>query len=165
MKIDLASGHTVLADDADLELLLPHSWYLSRASGSDRLYASARIRGTPIKVRMHRLLMNPEPGMVVHHINNNGLDNRRCNLMVTTQQVNTRFAFVSHHCVHRHGDRWRTQPRDKTGKQISLGMYETEEQAKAVVQNWQYRKMLELEARGDQESLHLAAAIEQRLTA
>ena len=46
MRIELASGHTVLADDADMELLLPHSWYLSQAGGSDRLYAAARIRGT-----------------------------------------------------------------------------------------------------------------------
>lgn len=28
MKIELISGHTALADDADAELLLPYSWYL-----------------------------------------------------------------------------------------------------------------------------------------
>jgi len=90
MRIELASGHTVLADDADMELLLPHSWYLSRAAGSNRLYAAARIRGTRLKVRMHRLIMDPPPGMVVHHINNNGLDNRRCNLEVVTTRQNLR---------------------------------------------------------------------------
>jgi len=164
MHIETTSGHTILADDADYPVLGGYSWWVNRAGGG-LLYAQARVPKSGKRVLMHRLLMDPPSDLVVHHKNNNGLDNRRSNLMVTTQQVNTRFAFVGPHCVHQQGARWRAQPRDETGKQISLGMYDTEEQAKAVVQNWQYRKMLELEAKGDEESLHLAAAIEQRLTA
>ena len=92
MQIELASGHTVLADDADKELLLPYSWHLNRTGGG-RLYVSARVRGDgpPYKrIKMHRLIMDPSPGMVVHHKNNNGLDNRRCNLEVVTTRQNLR---------------------------------------------------------------------------
>lgn len=38
---------------------------------------------------MHRQIMTPEPGLVVDHINGNPLDNRRENLRVVTQQVNS----------------------------------------------------------------------------
>jgi len=39
---------------------------------------------------MHRMIMQPPEGMVVDHINGNGLDNRRCNLRICTQEQNAR---------------------------------------------------------------------------
>jgi hypothetical protein len=39
---------------------------------------------------LHRFITNAPPGMVVNHINNNQLDNRRCNLEVCTQKHNMR---------------------------------------------------------------------------
>jgi hypothetical protein len=167
MRIELTSGHTVLADDADLELLLSYSWHLHRTPGCSRLYAQARLRGSgrPYKrIKMHRLLMSPPDGFVVHHINNNGLDNRRCNLQVTTQRVNIRHAYKSG-TVHFQGGRWRAVARDEAGKRISLGMYETEDRARAVLQNWNYRKMLELEESSDQSVRDLAAVIANNLEA
>ena len=37
---------------------------------------------------MHRLLMNFPSGMVIDHINRNGLDNRRANLRIVTNRQN-----------------------------------------------------------------------------
>jgi hypothetical protein len=167
MKIETASGHTILADDADQDLLSYFSWYASKQSGG-RFYAHARIRGVGApypRVSMHQLLLVPPKGMVVHHKNNNGLDNRRCNLMVTTQKVNTMYAHINAKCVHRDGEYWRAQVRDETGKQVSIGVYNTEKQALIAVKNWKYRKMLELEAIGTSEAMQIAEALEQALLA
>lgn len=41
------------------------------------------------RIHLHRLLTNCPDGMVVDHINYNGLDNRKCNLRVITQGANT----------------------------------------------------------------------------
>ncbi len=133
MRIELTSGHTVLADDADLELLLPYSWHLCKNSNG-RLYASARIRGAgpPYRrIKMHRLIMGDPPGMVVHHINNDGLDNRRCNLEVTTNRQNIQY----HHdgiggaYFDKQNQKWRSILRDNSGKRVSLGMFQSETDA------------------------------------
>lgn len=39
-------------------------------------------------VRLHRLLMNTSPTQLVDHINNNPLDNRRCNLRIVNKSQN-----------------------------------------------------------------------------
>lgn len=165
MRIETASGHTILADDADYPLLWKYTWYASKCGGG-RLYAHARVPRSGKRISMHRLLMNPPTDLVVHHKNNNGLDNRRSNLQVTTTRVNIRHAHegIAGHHLDKKSGRWRSTVRDETGNRISLGMYDTEEQARAVVQNWNYRKMLELEAIGTAEALHLAEVIENNLT-
>lgn len=67
---------TVLIDDEDHRLLKHFNWFLCNG------YAAAQ------KVYLHRVIMDPEPGMVVDHINRNKLDNRRENLRVVTHQEN-----------------------------------------------------------------------------
>jgi hypothetical protein len=39
---------------------------------------------------MHRIIMNPLDGLTVDHINNNKLDNRRCNLRICSISENAR---------------------------------------------------------------------------
>ena len=87
LGIRTASGHVIFADEADASQLGAYSWYVNKSRG--KLYAQARGDGK--KVSMHRLLMNPPKGAVVHHINGNGLDNRRENLEVTSQRQNMRY--------------------------------------------------------------------------
>ena len=82
--IPLTQGQYAMVDAQDYERVSRCKWCLSRSG--DRLYAQRRSRGKTI--RMHQVIMNPPQGMVVDHINGNGLDNRRCNLRICTRLQN-----------------------------------------------------------------------------
>jgi hypothetical protein len=83
--IPLTQGQHAMVDAEDYERVNRHKWCLSRSG--NQLYAQRRCRGKTI--RMHQFIMNPPRGMVVDHIDGNGLNNRRCNLRVCTQRQNT----------------------------------------------------------------------------
>jgi hypothetical protein len=102
MRIDTHNGFTILADDADYELLSRYNWHCQKKGENAYAYARLRSKGRgtgPGKiVSMHRFLMKPDPDLVVHHRNGNGLDNRRENLQVTTTRVNIRHAHIKLKC-------------------------------------------------------------------
>lgn len=86
ISIPLSRGQTAIVD-ADDAAVLAHSWHahpIQRATGG--FYASARINGRT--VYLHRLLTNAPKGMLVDHINGDGLDNRRANLRLCTTREN-----------------------------------------------------------------------------
>jgi hypothetical protein len=82
--IPLTKGLFAIVDAADYEWLSRYRWHATGAPG--RYYAATVIDGK--SVSMHRLLMNPPPGMVTDHIDGNRLDNRRCNLRNCTPRQN-----------------------------------------------------------------------------
>ncbi|AXK21459.1 HNH endonuclease [Bacillus sp. COPE52] len=82
----------ILIDTEDLEKLLDFkkTWSVYKPARSHTHYATARIKKGDKwgNIDLHRFLMNPEKGLVVDHINGNGLDNRKENLRVVTQAQN-----------------------------------------------------------------------------
>ncbi len=132
MRIVTASGHIIRADNDDDPILAGYSWYVNKTPAG-RLYAQARVPGMGRKrVFMHRLLMEPPHGMVVHHKNNDGLDNRRSNLEVTTNRKNILYAREDKESgvhFHKQTGKWRAQLRDPGGKFVSLGLHATKEAA------------------------------------
>lgn len=81
----------VLVDDADSALLLGHRWRIitfRTKRGRIYQYVESKIDGK--HVLFHRLLLAAPDGMVVDHINGNGLDNRRCNLRLCSHSENMR---------------------------------------------------------------------------
>jgi hypothetical protein len=72
------AGAFVLVDDEDLPMLSQYKW-IQNANG----YVVAAING---KVTyMSKLLMRPEPGQVVTHVEGNKLDCRKSRLYVETR--------------------------------------------------------------------------------
>lgn len=75
-----------IIDAKDVEKVAKHKWCMSLSKrwneGGANLYPVARING--VLVRLHRFIMNAKKGQIIDHINNNGLDNRKCNLRFVT---------------------------------------------------------------------------------
>jgi hypothetical protein len=88
--IELTKGLKCKVDDEDYEWLSKMSWHAGWQG--NRFYAGTGIYNASTKktsnVRMHVLIMQPDTDKVVDHINNDSLDNRRCNLRITTQSEN-----------------------------------------------------------------------------
>lgn len=65
-----------------------YDWYAMYSSNNMRVYTYSIINGRSEQMPIHRLLVNCPKGMVVDHINGNGLDNRLKNLRVCTRSQN-----------------------------------------------------------------------------
>lgn len=107
--IKLTKGKVALVSDADFHRLSQHNWCASLESRGKKWYAirwktitvtewvgSARTAITyrrRVKVRMHHIVKGiyaseDLAGLVVDHVNDNSLDNRRSNLKIITQRQN-----------------------------------------------------------------------------
>lgn len=86
--IPMNHGFHAIVDDEDYERLMKFRWRHASTRGDNR-YHYAKTGGKVV-VLMHRLLTNAPRGMVVDHINGNGLDNRKANLRVCTNAENLR---------------------------------------------------------------------------
>lgn len=83
MKIIEIGPYCVLIDDEDLHWFVNRQWYVSQYKGL--YYVRCKSLGS-----LHRVIICCPSNMVVDHVNGNGLDNRRSNLRICSQQQNTR---------------------------------------------------------------------------
>lgn len=86
-KIKLTQGKYALVDDEDYRLLKDFRWHAALNKGNWYARTSRNGRGS---VGMHSIILwcPQNNGLVIDHINGNGLDNRRKNLRVCTTQAN-----------------------------------------------------------------------------
>lgn len=95
--VPLTKGYEAMIDASDVGLVEGYSWQAfvrrRKDGGYFPIYAMAyslKNDGPRRRLLMHRVI-NPTPqGMVVDHINGDGLDNRRQNLRTVTQNQNMR---------------------------------------------------------------------------
>lgn len=76
----MANGDKFFFDLNDYDIVKEYCWCIKNG------YVQTNICGK--KVYLHRMIMNPEEGYVVDHINHLRHDNRRANLRVCTQKQN-----------------------------------------------------------------------------
>jgi hypothetical protein len=87
-RIALSQGKFAIVDPDDYERLNEYKWHA--AKGGNTFYATrGKCSGKKYQtIAMHRVILNVPEGMVVDHINHNGLDNRKDNLRICTQADN-----------------------------------------------------------------------------
>ena len=138
-SIPLTQGYVALVDAADFEMLSHFKWS-AEVDGSTAYAVKARMcRRGGGNVFMHRMIMLPEPGQSIDHINGNGWDNRRANLRVCTHAENMRHRRrPSHNTSGFKGVSWDRQSRSwdarisARGEQRYLGHFKTAESAAAA---------------------------------
>jgi hypothetical protein len=84
--VHLVDGEVAIIDSDDAQLVGRFRWRRTITRPTDPVYARARSERRWIK--MHSLLIQTGPGLMVDHINGDGLDNRRVNLRIATRQEN-----------------------------------------------------------------------------
>lgn len=128
--IPLTFGLFARIDISDYDLVSSYIWQAQYRSDMMGFYA---INSNGI--RMHRMILKPEDGYIVDHIDGNGLNNTRGNIRIGTQSQN---------CVNRKrtpgpymrgtrpkGNRWQSYIKFN-GVQRSLGYYDNEQDAHNV---------------------------------
>lgn len=128
------NGHVILIDPEDWHILQQATFGIKVNGGHHYVYVNE-----PGKWQyLHRLIMRPTKGLVVDHINGNGLDNRRSNLRAVSHQTNLRNRrkkqkLTSTHrgvCWAQHANKWRAVCH--MGGYKHLGYFETEAEALAA---------------------------------
>jgi hypothetical protein len=82
--IPLTKGKFAIVDAADFVWLSRFKWHC--VINNKRAYAYHSFDDK--NMGMHRVIMNPPPGLVVDHIDGNGLNNTRANLRICTSAQN-----------------------------------------------------------------------------
>ena len=141
--------HTMLFDEEDRELVESHTWcirpdrntyyaktHIPHPDGGWHTYPNGNRQRRRKTLQLHRLLMNPPKGMVIDHINHNGLDNRRENLRICTRAENSRNRGKQKNntsgykgvCWYKRDKKWRAQIK-KDSKKIHIGYFDIIEDA------------------------------------
>lgn len=91
-EIKLTQGCVAFVDDEDYEKVNQYKWQASKKRNENTIYARGliRVNGETQKVSMHRYIMNltSKDKLQIDHINHSGLDNRKSNLRLCTNQQN-----------------------------------------------------------------------------
>ena len=85
LKIKLTWGKWAIVDAEDYERVSIYNW--CAVQNGRNWYANSLQRDGAI-LSMHRKVANAPKGLMVHHINHDGLDNRRSNLRICTYLQN-----------------------------------------------------------------------------
>lgn len=130
-RILLSNGEYAIVDDEDWLFLVGFNWYLNTGYVRSYIAGKRQFMHWIVAQRAGIDLTNQ-----IDHINGNKLDNRRCNLRAATHSQNQRNSGRRldntsgrtgvHWCVHL--QKWQARIQ-VDGKRVSLGVFNTKEQA------------------------------------
>lgn len=137
----MTQGQYAIVDECEFERFNRFKWYTHKGKGTYYAYRAAtageRQTGKSKNVKMHHEIIKVTKGMLVDHVNSNGLDNRRANLRLASFAENS---WNRKKCVgkgqsrykgiwwDKNKNRWRTQI-CYNGKKVYLGHFKNEIEA------------------------------------
>ena len=131
-KIRLTNGGHVIVDGDDFEFMSQFQWRGKKSDGGTQTHAvrDVRLGQRRVTIRMHRLITEADTETIVHHVNGNGLDNRKRNLQARQIRPWTARADESAYrgVEQVRGDEW-TAVIEFTGTKYHLGNFSDPEQA------------------------------------
>jgi len=144
-EIQLTKGYVALVDDEDHEALSKYKWMASNhptRSGEISMYAHSSLGGSGIRqkpIPMHRFILKAPIDFIVDHIDRNTLNNQKSNLRIVDKQLN---GFNTKELRPNNKSGYKGVSKLKNGKyrayvnnmhkQISLGRYNSAEEAGEV---------------------------------
>ena len=139
--VPLTKGREAVIDAADVPMVADKHWH-AQLGGKYSAYAVTNGRepdGRRSLVALHRFILQPPDGMVVDHIDGDGLNNRRSNLRVATRrQNNCNRGAASNNKSGFKGvffkasqNKWAAQVK-LAGKPLHLGYFLTKDEARAA---------------------------------
>jgi hypothetical protein len=87
-QIPLTKGLFTIVDDLDYERVSKFKWCAQKIGTKYYAVRGAWSNRKTNAVFLHRFLTNAPPGILVDHVNGNGLDNRNTNLRLCTVRQN-----------------------------------------------------------------------------
>jgi len=129
-KIPLTQGKFAIVDDEDFERLSNHKWHSHRHGALWYAGRNVCVSGHWLYLHMHRDILNLQKGdgIMVDHINRNGLDNQKSNLRITNKSINSLNRKKHINSIYR-GIFWNEQKRrwvaqiGVRGKKVHCGYY------------------------------------------
>lgn len=134
-EIVLTQGKVALIDDADYAWLNERRWHAKKMAGIWYAARFQRLGGKGVTILMHREIMATPGGLVVDHIDGDGLNCQRGNMRNCPQRDNImnqrpqRARSSKYRGVRwRKGDRWEARIKIN-GRAMQLGCFATQEDA------------------------------------
>jgi hypothetical protein len=134
-EIFLTQGKVTLVDDGDFEKASQYRWRAHRQrNGNFYVETTLKINGEYKTINLHNFLIKPPRGMMCDHLDGNGLNNQRDNLVIVTSRQNgqnrhdkktSKYPGVS---FHKSTKKWESCIRIN-GKNKCLGLFSSEQEA------------------------------------
>jgi hypothetical protein len=109
-QIELDTGAFAFVDDEDFDYLDRFSWREQRAPHTSYAMTAISSGDKDCGLGMHTMITLCPTGLLVDHLNHNGLDNQRHNLRCTSSRQNSFNRAAIRDSVfpgvHRQGDKW-----------------------------------------------------------
>ena len=132
MIITTKKGQEIIIDDEDWEKVKDYTWHADKIRNILYARTSTYDGVKQTWITMHRLLMGNPIGMVIDHIDGNGLNNQKSNLRICTNQQNCANSRKRHGASQYKGICWHNDTKKWSAHicshwhQSFLGYYENE---------------------------------------